>query len=150
MLVKYDVMVYKGKENLIFMFKMDHEIEFVEKFVSDFFDIKSCRRIKPLNGMSVSTDLDGKYYDCNNINRQCTRPLLIFENNRICILGENFTLEFRLDTYNLFMIDLRELVDTIRDSDKYTYNLVFCSSKDIWNKTRFIGEVFAIDGKISN
>lgn len=37
MLVKYDLQIYVSKKNVIFMFTMDHDVEFVENFVGGFY-----------------------------------------------------------------------------------------------------------------
>ena len=46
MLVKYDVTFYKGDQIPIFMFKMDHENDFVEQFVISLFQSNQCKQIK--------------------------------------------------------------------------------------------------------
>lgn len=142
MLVKYDVKFYKGSESPIFMFEMDHGIEFVENFVGDFFGIKQCKRTKPIKDVNISSRLEGKYYDCNKLNKE--GPFLIAINGRISIATKKFILDFQIDDDNLYLINNKQFVSTMKGCKGADVKLIFCSSEDSINKARFVGDVFVI------
>lgn len=143
MLVKYNLGIFKGKKNIIFMFTMDHDIEYVENFVGGLYHVKQCRGIRPINGVSVCDSLEGKYYDCNSIFK--LGPKFTCANRRFGIIGDSFTMEFQIDDNNLYKMDYEEFVMTMKERHDYLIKLVFCSSEDKHTKARYVGDVGLID-----
>ncbi|WP_016992289.1 hypothetical protein [Lysinibacillus boronitolerans] len=143
MLVKYDLQIYVSKKNVIFMFTMDHDVEFVENFVGGFYGVDQFKRIRGLvTGVYVSDNLKGKYYDCNKW-EDLLRPKIIGADREFAIAGDNFVFKFRIDDYNLNKVDYEVFVN-VMEKFKMGYNndylmLVFCSAQDEVNRARYSG-----------
>ena len=144
MLVKYDLQIYKAEKRVFFMFTMDHSIEFVETFVSNFYGINQCKRIRRcVDGVSVNDNLRGKYYDCNNLSLS-SNPKFSTIYNDFLIVGEDFALEFVVHDYNLPQMDYKEFVNIMREIEfhkKYNLMMVLCSAEDEHNRARYAGGV---------
>ena len=148
MLVKYDLQIYKAEKRVFFMFTLDHSIEFVEKFVSNFYGIDQCKRIsRCVDGVSVNDNLRGKYYDCNNLS-PLSNPKFSVLNNDFLIIGEGFALEFQVHDYNLTQMDYTEFVNIMRAIEfhkKYNLMIVFCSAEDEHNRARYAGGIGKVE-----
>ncbi|MEK5234019.1 hypothetical protein MHB42_20235 [Lysinibacillus sp. FSL K6-0232] len=142
MLIKYDLQIYKAEKRVFFMFIMDHSIEFVEKFVSDFYGIDQCKRIdRHDRDISNNNNLRGKYYDSNNLH-QLSNPKFFASDNDFLIVGESVTLDFQVHDYNLKNMIYKEFVNIMRECvfpKKCSITIIFCSSEDEHNRARYAG-----------
>lgn len=138
MLVKYDVTFYKGDQIPIFMFKMDHENDFVEQFVISLFQINQCKQIKTPNDISEYCRLEGTFYDCcphsNDI-----RVILSAKYRNVTITGKQIKLEFRIDEADLYMNDYKGYEFRMQANEHFKVNLVFCSTKSKVDKEYYVG-----------
>lgn len=144
MVIKYDVMFYRGWDIPIFLFEMDHEIEYVEHFAVGLFEIHQCEKLKNPNDVSEYCRLEGTFYDCchrpNN-----TRVTLSIKYKNVTIASENYKLEFRIDDLDLYKIDFQQYKYKMKLSENFKVKLVFCSSKNKVNKEYYVGYAHVIE-----
>lgn len=138
MLMKYAVTFYRGMEIPIFLFEIDQESNFVEKYVVDLFDCNQCKKIKNPNHFSAVFDLEGAFYDC------CHRPnevrvTLSIKYRLVTIMCEKLKLEFRLEESDLHLISYKEYEFIMKANEGFKVNLIFSSSKNKMNKEYYVG-----------